>query len=323
MNETIEAHFVIEDAQAGRRLDQVLTELLSVHSRGRVQSWIEAGQVTVNGKVVAVKQRLWEGDKIDVAVVLAIETEDQGEDMPLNIVYADDSVIVINKPAGLVVHPGAGIREGTLMNALLYHYPELAHLPRAGIVHRLDKDTTGLMVIARTVEAHTALVEALQERNVKRTYLAITQGVLRSSGTVETNMGRHPKNRVKMAVLDEGKHAVTHYHILERLFAHTYVQCDLETGRTHQIRVHMAHLGYSLLGDPVYGPAQTRMKGLQPETIAAVQGFKRQALHATLLAFEHPETGEWVEFKAELPQDMAELLAILRKDNPHVPHHST
>jgi 23S rRNA pseudouridine1911/1915/1917 synthase len=321
MNETIEAHFEIENAQAGRRLDQVLTELLSVHSRGRVQSWIEAGQVTVNGKVVAVKQRLWEGDKIDVAVVLAIETEDQGEDMPLNIVYADDSVIVINKPAGMVVHPGAGIRAGTLMNALLYHYPELAHLPRAGIVHRLDKDTTGLMVIARTLEAHTVLVEALQERNVKRTYLAIAQGVMRSSGTVDTYMGRHPKNRVKMAVLDDGKHAVTHYHILERLFSHTYIKCDLETGRTHQIRVHMAHIGNPLLGDPVYGTSQTRMKGLEPETIAAVQGFKRQALHATLLAFEHPETGEWVEFKAEMPQDMADLLAILRKDNPHVSHH--
>lgn len=321
MNEKIDAHFVIETVQSGKRLDQVLTDYLSVHSRGRVQSWIDAGQVMVNGKVVASKQRLSVGDVVDVSVVLAIETDAQGENIALNVVYVDDAVIVINKPAGLVVHPGAGVREGTLMNALLYHYPELAQLPRAGIVHRLDKDTTGLMVIARTVEAHTALVAALQARKVKRRYLAITQGVMRSSGHLETNMGRHPKNRVKMAVVNEGKHAVTHYQILERLWAHTYVRCDLETGRTHQIRVHMAHLGYPLLGDPLYGPAQMKLKGLQPETVAVIQQFKRQALHATVLAFEHPVTNEWMEFEAQLPEDMAELLSILRKDNPHVPSH--
>lgn len=321
--ETIVADFVIQAAQEGKRLDQVLTELLEVHSRGRVQSWIDAGQVTLNGKVVAPKQRLWEGDAIHVSVVLAVETEAEGEDIALTIVHADEAVIVINKPAGLVVHPGAGVRKGTLMNALLYHYPELAHVPRAGIVHRLDKDTTGLMVVARTVEAHTALVAALQARDVKRTYAAVTQGVMRASGRLDTAMGRHPRNRVKMAVLDEGKQAITHYQILERFFAHTYIRCDLETGRTHQIRVHMAHLGYPLLGDRLYGASLTKLKGLQPDTITAIQSFPRQALHATELAFAHPTTQAWMTFHAPLPPDMADLLVLLRKDIPHVSHHSS
>jgi 23S rRNA pseudouridine1911/1915/1917 synthase len=317
------AHFTVTDLQDGRRLDQVLTECMAVHSRGRIQSWIESGQVLLNGAVAPVKQKVHEGDEIAVNAAVTIETEAEGEDIALDIVYDDEEVIVINKPAGLVVHPGAGMPKGTLMNALLYHYPELAQLPRAGIVHRLDKDTTGLMVIARTLPAHTALVSALQAREVKRRYLAITQGVMRSSGTIDTFMGRHPRHRVKMAVVEEGKPAITHYHILERFFAHTFIQCDLETGRTHQIRVHMAHLGYPLLGDPLYGANLPRLKGLSEGTIAVVKSFPRQALHAASLAFHHPITEEWLEFKADLPEDMAHLLEILRKDKPHDPYHSS
>lgn len=322
-NDTIMADFTISAAEEGRRLDQVLTSLMQVHSRARIQGWIESQQVTVNGKFVSSKYRVWANDHIHVAAILPMETTDVAQDIALDIVHADDAVIIINKPAGLVVHPGAGVREGTLMNALLHHFPELALVPRAGIVHRLDKDTTGLMVVARTVEAHTALVAQLQARSVKRTYWAITQGVMRSSGRLETAMGRHPKNRVKMAVLDEGKQAITHYQILERLFAHTLIQCDLETGRTHQIRVHMAHLGFPLLGDTLYGPNLCKLKGLATDTIAAVRVFPRQALHAMTLGFEHPLTHAWVSFHAKLPPDMAALLTLLQKDNPHVPHHST
>ncbi len=299
---SINAHFIISTSQDGRRFDQVLTELLAIHSRARVQTWIESGQVLLNDRPTVPKQRVREGDKIDVNVVLPIETEAQGENIALDIVYADEDVIVLNKPAGFVVHPGAGVRDGTLMNALLYHYPELAQLPRAGIVHRLDKDTTGLMMVARSLAAHTALVAALQAREVKRRYLAVAQGVMRASGTVDTQMGRHPRNRVKMAVLEQGKHAITHYRMLERFSGYTYVQCDLETGRTHQIRVHMAHIGYPLVGDLLYG---ANSKGLS---------FPRQALHATFLSFKHPITQQWVEFQVDLPADMAELIATLRKD---------
>ncbi len=282
------------------------SKLFPEYSRSRLQDWIEQGLVTLNGKPATVKQKVWGGETVCVSPQIhPSEQPYQAEDIPLDIVYEDDAILVINKHVGLVVHPGSGNWEGTLLNALLHHAPQLANVPRAGIVHRLDKDTSGLMVVAKTLVAQTALVRQMQARSVKREYLALVWGELDYGGLVDAPIGRHPSQRVKMAVVENGKEAITHYSIEANFPSCTLVRCRLETGRTHQIRVHLTHIGHPLIGDSVY------QKGGQkcvPQLRELLNGFPRQALHATQLALEHPVTGERMEFHAPLPEDMEELL---------------
>lgn len=293
--------FVLPESLAGRRLDQALAELLPEYSRSRIQSWIEAGRVRVDGAPARAKQKVWVGAKIDVEPLAhPSEVAAAPEAIRLSIVHEDDALLVLDKPAGLVVHPGSGNWSGTLMNALLHHAPQLAQVPRAGIVHRLDKDTSGLMVVAKTVEAQTALVRQLAARQVRRVYLAIVEGVVEADGRVEAPIGRHPRERTKMAVVERGKPAVTHYRVIERLPGHTLVECRLETGRTHQIRVHMQSIGHPLVGDPVYGSRASRLL------------FHRQALHAAELALVHPVSHEPMVWRSPLPADMVALLERLK-----------
>ena len=293
-------------ADGGLRLDQALVRLLPQYSRSRLQDWIGQGLVTVNGSPATVKQKVWGGERICVSPQIhPSDQTSQAEDIPLDIVYEDDAIIVIDKPAGLVVHPGSGNWQGTLLNALLHHAPELKEVPRAGIVHRLDKDTSGLMVVAKTLVAQTALVRQMQARSVKREYLALVWGELDYGGVVNVPIGRHPSQRVKMAVVENGKEAVTHYSIGESFPSCTLVRCRLETGRTHQIRVHMTHLGHPLVGDSVY---QRGVQKCALQLRELLNGFPRQALHATKLALDHPLTGQRMEWESPLPQDMADLL---------------
>lgn len=293
---------VPEDGR-GRRLDQVLAELLPQHSRNRLQGWIRDGRVAIDEiDELEPKRKLLGGETLAIAPEAEREAlSDLPEDIPLEIVHEDAALLVINKPAGLVVHPGSGNWSGTLMNALLHHVPGIDVVPRAGIVHRLDKETSGLLVVAKTLEAQTDLIRQLQARTVKRQYLAIAQGVIETPGTVNAEIGRHPTQRTKMAVTRGGKPAVTHYRVLERFVASTLLECSLETGRTHQIRVHMAHIGHPLLGDPVYGRAH---RLLPP--------FHRQALHATRLGLCHPLSHQQLSWEAPLPEDMRNLLETLR-----------
>ncbi|WP_255987767.1 23S rRNA pseudouridine(1911/1915/1917) synthase RluD [Chitinolyticbacter albus] len=297
---------------AGERLDAALARLLPEFSRSRLAGWIKDGRVTVDGAPASPKTKLWGGE------TLTVDTEPnpeevafQPEDVPLDVLYEDDTVLVINKPAGLVVHPGSGNWSGTVLNGLLYRYPELKAVPRAGIVHRLDKDTSGLMVVARTLAAQHHLVQQLQARSVKRHYLAIAQGLVRADGKVDAPIGRHPRERIKMAVTGNGKPAVTHYRVLERFSAHTLIECRLETGRTHQIRVHLAHIGHPLAADPVYGG---RPKLFAPEIMLALEGFARQALHAKKLSLVHPLSGKTMTWRAPLPEDFELLIAALRAE---------
>lgn len=305
----------VPDELAGRRLDQVLAELFPDFSRSRLQQWVKDGSVLVNGKPMRPRDKLHGGEDVVLQVTLEAETAFEPEPIPLDIVYEDDTILVINKPAGLVVHPAAGNWRGTLLNALLHHAPQLATVPRAGIVHRLDKETTGLLVVAKTLEAQTSLVEQLQARSFTREYDAVVNGVLTGGGTVDAPMGRHPVDRKRMAVVRSGgKPAVTHYRVEERFRAHTHLKIRLETGRTHQIRVHMAHLRYPLVGDPVYG-GRLRLPPASGEQLQEMlRRFPRQALHASRLGLQHPKTGEYMEWQAELPQDMQQLIAVLRED---------
>lgn len=299
---------------AGRRLDQVLGELFPDYSRNRLQEWIKAGQLTVNGRVPRARDKVWGGERVALVASEVTEVPWVGEAIPLDIVYEDDTILVINKPPGLVVHPAAGNWEGTLVNALLHHAPELAQLPRAGVVHRLDKDTSGLLVVARTLAAHKSLVEQLQARTVKREYAALVTGVMTAGGTVEAPIGRHPVDRKRMAVTEGGREAVSHYRVAERFLAHTYVKVNLETGRTHQIRVHMAYVNYPLLGDPTYGGRLRLPAGCSEALRTELQQFKRQALHAGVLGLIHPESDEEMQWQAPLPLDMQRLLEMLRDD---------
>jgi len=301
---------------AGRRFDQALAEMFPDYSRSRLAGWIKAGAVTLDGAVAPPRQLLRGGEQVRVEAELANEVESAPEAIDLTIVHEDDHVLVLDKPAGLVVHPGAGNPAGTLLNALLHHDPRLAELPRAGIVHRLDKDTSGLMVVARSLAAHTALVDMLSRHDVERQYEAVVFGTLVAGGTVDAPIGRHMGDRLRQAVRDEedGKHAVTHYRLRERFRAHSLIQCNLETGRTHQIRVHMAHIHHPLVGDPLYGGSLRLPKGATPELVAALRGFRRQALHAERLAFEHPVTGEALSFEAKRPADQQGLVEALRTD---------
>lgn len=304
----------IPPEHAGQRLDQVLADLLAEYSRTRIKDWIEAGQVLVNGSLLRPKDRVLGGERVEVAASLPEAVEVAPQAIELQILHQDPHVLVIDKPAGLVVHPGAGNAAGTLQNALLHFDAQLSVLPRAGIVHRLDKDTSGLLVVARTLEAHTALVRALEAREVDREYQAICVGVMTAGGTVDAPIDRHPVDRLRMAVREDGREAVTHYRVIQRFRGHTHVRVQLETGRTHQIRVHMAHIRYPLVGDKVYGGRMLLPKGATPELIEALRDFKRQALHAARLAFEHPVTHRPIECAAPLPEDMQLLLEVLAAD---------
>lgn len=305
-------HLVIPAELAGLRLDQALQKLLPEYSRSRLQDWIKQELVTVEGKSATPKQVVWGGEAVNVEPqASAAESAFIPQEIALNIVYEDDALIVIDKPAGLVVHPGSGNWEGTMLNALLHHAPQLTTIPRAGIVHRLDKDTSGLLVVAKTLTAQTDLVRQLQARTVKREYLAVVQGIIAHDGTVEAPLGRHPTQRTKMAIVPTGKPAVTHFRVIEHFAAHTLVECRLETGRTHQIRVHLLSIGHPLAGDPVYGGKST---AATPAVRDAVKKLGRQALHAARLGLIHPVSHEAMEWRAELPADITELIATLRDD---------
>lgn len=297
----------------GQRLDQIAAQLFPEHSRSRLAGWIKDGRLTVDGAVLRPRDIVHSGAQL----VLEAEQEAQGEWLAQDIeqiVYEDEHILVIDKPAGLVVHPAAGHQDGTLLNALLYHVPDIANVPRAGIVHRLDKDTTGLMVVAKTLEAHTKLVAQLQARSVSRIYEAIVIGVITSGGTIDAPIGRHGVQRQKMAVVDAGKVAVSHYRVLERFRAHTHTRVKLETGRTHQIRVHMSHIGYPLVGDPVYG-GRFRIPPVASQTLVqTLREFPRQALHARFLELDHPATGVRMKWESPLPEDFLWLLSLLRQD---------
>lgn len=307
---------VVPLAAAGRRFDQALAEMFPDYSRSRLAGWIKAGAVTLDGAEAPPRQLLKGGEKVRLEAELEAEVSSAPEAIALDIVHEDEHLLVLNKPAGLVVHPGAGNPTGTVLNALLHHDPSLAELPRGGIVHRLDKDTSGLMVVARTLAAHTALVEMLSHHDVERQYEAVVLGTLVAGGTVDAPIGRHQGDRLRQAVRDEedGKRAVTHFRVRERFRAHTLIQCNLETGRTHQIRVHMAHIHHPLVGDPLYGTGLRLPKGATDELVVALRAFRRQALHAERLAFEHPATGEALAFEAPRPEDLAGLIEILRQD---------
>jgi 23S rRNA pseudouridine1911/1915/1917 synthase len=299
---------------AGQRLDQALAQLFPDYSRARLQQWIKEGQVLVNGKAWRAKDKVIGGEQVELEATTEEEVSWQGEDIPLTIVYEDDDIIIVNKPAGMVVHPAAGNYDGTLVNALLHHAPELNEVPRAGIIHRLDKETSGLLAVARTLKAQKHLVEILQARVMKRQYQAVACGVMTAGATVEAPIARHPVDRKRMAVVANGKPAVTHYRVLERFRIHTHIRVDLETGRTHQIRVHMAHIHYPLVGDPVYGSRLRLPPDCTPELAECLRSFNRQALHAARLGLEHPTTGAMMEWEAPLPEDMQQLIRLLHED---------
>jgi 23S rRNA pseudouridine1911/1915/1917 synthase len=288
--------------------------LLPEYSRTRLKDWIDTGKVLVDGQSLKPRDRLVGGEAVQIEAELEPVDEVKSEAIALDVVYQDKHVLVINKPAGLVVHPGAGNAAGTLQNALLHFDPGLAVLPRAGIVHRLDKDTSGLMVVARTVEAHTALVRMIEAHEVERDYEAVCVGVMTAGGTVDAPIDRHRQDRLRMAVRQGGRDAVTHYRVVKRFRAHTHVRVKLETGRTHQIRVHLSHIHYPIVGDGVYGGRLVLPKGASPAVVEGLRAFRRQALHAARLAFTHPVSGEPVVCEAPLPADMQGLLKLLAAD---------
>lgn len=302
----------IPDELAGLRLDQALARMFPEYSRSRLTAWLKAGRIRIDGQSLRPRDRIAGGEEVLVDAVAETATAAAPEPMDLEIVFEDEAVLIVDKPAGLVVHPGAGNSARTLMNGLLAHAPDLATLPRAGIVHRIDKLTTGLLVVAKTLTAHTALTRALADHAIERRYLAVVTGVLTGGGRIDAPIDRHPVDRTRMAVRDGGRPAVTHYTVSERFAAHTAVDVRLETGRTHQIRVHFAHRRQPLVGDPVYGGRPVLPKGASDAVIEALRGFRRQALHAGRLAFDHPLSGERVVAEAPVPADLAALLTALR-----------
>lgn len=305
----------VQPEQMGQRLDQTLAELFPEYSRSRLKTWIEADLVKLNDRITNIpREKVFGGERIEIIVEVEDETRFEAENIPLNIVYEDDDIIVINKPKDLVVHPGAGNPNGTVLNALLYHYPPISEVPRAGIVHRLDKDTTGLMVVAKTIPAQTKLVRDLQKRKITREYEAVASGIMTKGGTVDQPMARHATKRTLMAVHPMGKPAVTHYRIMENYRNYTRLRLRLETGRTHQIRVHMAHIAHPLLGDQTYGGRPRPPKNASEDFMEVLRNFKRQALHAVMLRLAHPITGEMMEWYAPLPDDFVELLNALKAD---------
>ena len=299
---------------AGLRLDQALARMFPDYSRSRLKEWLLGGAIVVEGGPAKPRDAVSGGETVTFQPVAEVNVRAEAELIQLDIVYEDDDLLVVNKPAGLVVHPGAGNPAGTLMNGLLHHVPSLVEIPRAGIIHRLDKDTSGLLLVAKTLTAHTALVRLLADREISRHYLAVCYGVLTGGGAVREPIGRHPVDRKRMSVQQDGKPAITHYTVKERFAAFTYVDVSLETGRTHQIRVHFAHRRHALVGDPTYGGRLALPKGASEELIQALRQFKRQALHATRLAFQHPVSGETIDLEVAPPKDFQDLIETLRRD---------
>lgn len=304
----------VPDEMVGMRLDQVLAEIFPDYSRSKLQSWVKAGRVQVDGNERRARDRLDGGEIIVLDAEPEKVVETLAENIPLDIIFEDEAIIIINKPAGMVVHPGVGNWSGTMQNALLHHDQTLATMPRAGIVHRIDKDTSGLLMIAKTLAAHNTLVEQLQARTIHREYLAIVKGRMTAGGTIDEPIGRHPSDRLRFTVRDQGKEAVTHYRVKERFTRHTLIQVKLETGRTHQIRVHMAHIRYPLVGDPLYGGRFQLPAGCSEELVEILCGFKRQALHAEKLGLIHPLSGEHCQWQVAMPNDMETLEQVLQKN---------
>lgn len=316
MAEIIQHQETVPQACLGKRLDQTIAEMFPDYSRSRLKEWILGGQVKVDGKVVTkAREKMFGGELIDINAEIEPEIRFEAQNIPLNIVYEDDDILVINKPAGLVVHPGAGNPDGTVLNALLHHCPQLDIVPRAGIVHRLDKDTTGLMVVAKTIAAQTNLVDALQAREITREYEAVANGIMTAGGVVDEPIGRHSTKRTHMAVSMTGRPSVTHYRVMEKYRLHTRLRLRLETGRTHQIRVHMSFITHPLVGDPVYGGRPRPPKNATPELLEYLRSFKRQALHAAMLELYHPISGELMTWRADLPEDFVKLVSLLKEDS--------
>ena len=314
MTESIHLTATIPEGLAGKRLDQALAILFQDHSRARLQEWIRSGEVQVNHQTVSQRLRVKGGEHIEIKASYKPLESSTAEDIPLQIIYEDELLLVLNKPPGLVVHPGAGNREHTMLNALLHYDPGLAVVPRAGIVHRLDKDTSGVMIIARSPEVHTFLVTQLKARKIKREYQAIVTGVMTAGGSVDQPIGRHPRKRTQMSVQDQGKTAVTHFRVIRKYRSHTHIRLQLETGRTHQIRVHMAWLKYPIVGDPVYAGRAHLPKGARQPLIDILQTFPRQALHACTITLQHPHSEKMLTCEAALPEDMLNLLEALKND---------
>ncbi|MCX7087702.1 MAG: 23S rRNA pseudouridine(1911/1915/1917) synthase RluD [Methylococcales bacterium] len=305
----------VPDDLAGLRVDQVLAELFPDYSRSKLQIWMKAGRVLVNGVALKPKDRLEGGESIEVDAEPEVVIRCDAENIPLDIIFEDESLLIVNKPAGLVVHPAIGNWQGTLQNALLHHLPSLATLPRAGIVHRIDKDTSGLLMVAKTLQAHHSLTDQLQERSIHREYRAISKGRMISGGTVDEPIGRHPTERKRYAVRESGKDAVTHYRVIERFARHTLIQVTLETGRTHQIRVHMSHVRFPLVGDAMYAGRFQMPSDCTDHLKETLKNFKRQALHAAKLGLMHPLTDEYLEWEQPMPEDMINLIAALREND--------
>ncbi|HKX55616.1 MAG TPA: 23S rRNA pseudouridine(1911/1915/1917) synthase RluD [Xanthomonadales bacterium] len=298
---------------SGKRLDQVAAGLFAEYSRGQLQKWIRSGELKVNGCVQKPTYKVQPGEELQLEAQPEARDETVAQDIPLDILYSDEDLLVLNKPAGIVVHPAAGNRDGTLQNALLHFDANLAVLPRSGLVHRLDKDTSGVMVVARTLRAHASLVAQLQARSMSRVYEAVTAGEIRRRGTVDEPISRHPRDRKRMAVVQGGKSAVSHYRVLQAFKGFTHIEVSLQTGRTHQIRVHMAHLGHPLVGDATYGRKPRSIRGMSAELVAAIKSFPRQALHARYLILQHPADQRELRFEAPLPQDLMDLLQVLQQ----------
>jgi len=314
MQESVLLKATIPENMAGKRLDRVLAEIFKDHSRTRLQTWIRNGHVRVNNKILRQRDHVVGGELVEIKASFETRDSSSPEDIPLHVLHEDSELIILNKPAGLVVHPGAGNPEHTLLNALLHFDPQLEYVPRAGIVQRLDKDTSGLMVVARTPQTHTYLVEQLQARCIKREYKTIVSGVMTAGGNIDQPIGRHPRHRKKMTVTDKGKTAITHYRIIKKFSGHTYLQIQLETGRTHQIRVHLSYLKYPILGDPVYGGRVKIPKNTSMQLISTIQSFPRQALHACKIELKHPVSGDMICLESPLPEDMQSLLEALENN---------
>ncbi len=314
MNESIQIDTVIPEEMSGKRLDQALARLLPEHSRARLQGWIRDGYVLIDKKIMRPRDKIHGGERVEIQAEIEVQISASPENIPLEIVFEDEYLIIINKPAGLIVHPGAGNPQHTLMNALLHHDQKLEQVSRAGIVHRLDKDTSGLLVIARTPQSHTCLVQQLQARNMHREYVTIVSGVMTAGGTIDQPIGRHPKHRTRMAVVKNGRTATTHYRIIRKYRHHTQLQINLETGRTHQIRVHMTWWHYPIVGDPVYGTKKQLVKGMDSNLANIVTSFPRQALHACAIQLLHPHSDELMNWEAPIPEDMTELIDSLELD---------
>jgi len=307
--------YIVPSDLFGQRIDKALTQLCEDYSRSTIQSWIKNGLVVLDDEVPKQKDKVYGGELLEVSVPTIRKGEWQAEDLPIDVVYQDDDMMVINKPAGWVVHPGAGNPDGTLLNALLFHYPENRALPRAGIVHRLDKDTSGLMVVAKTEQARLGLIDQLVDHSLHREYLALVNGRIISGNTIDEPLARDKHDRRKMAVNMMGKEAVTHYRVDDRFRNHTLLRVQLETGRTHQIRVHLTHIGFSLAGDPVYGRRLAIPSDCSPSLEAQLRSFKRQALHATRIEYSHPTTGEHQSWERSMPDDMQRLVDACDDDN--------